>query len=78
MSAAIAHHISGTRVVKNTFSGVDGKIKEFEDKFRELKLGFQGHSILVTQIKVLQTKILAQQGLDGVNHIGMLKCFCLL
>lgn len=57
-------------MANNIFSYSDSKIKEFEDKFRELKLGFQEHSAIVTQTTVLQTKFLAQQGFDSVNHIG--------
>lgn len=70
LSQVIANYGPGARITKNIFSDIDNKIKGFEDKFKELKLGFQEHSAIVTQITVLQTKFLAQQGLAGVNHIG--------
>ncbi|KAF8324818.1 hypothetical protein F5887DRAFT_1289993 [Amanita rubescens] len=41
------------RTLKNSFmSDVDGKIKEYEDKFKELKLAFQDRAILQTEIIV--------------------------
>jgi hypothetical protein len=33
-------------------SGVDGKIKQYEDKFKELRIYFQDHAILQTGITV--------------------------
>lgn len=46
------------------------RIKKYEDKFRELKSGFQEHSVLATQITILQTKFLVQHVLDSVNNMG--------
>jgi hypothetical protein len=45
--------LPGKRALKNSFmSTVDSKIKQYEDKFKELKLAFQDHAILQTGITV--------------------------
>jgi hypothetical protein len=43
----------GKRALKNSFmSTIDSKIKQYEDKFNELKSAFQDHAILQTGISV--------------------------
>jgi hypothetical protein len=47
------HSLLGTWVLKNLISDVDDKIKQYETKFGELKLAFQGHAAIHTKITVL-------------------------
>jgi hypothetical protein len=49
--------------VKNLVSTVDGKIKQYEDKFKELKVVFQERAVLETEITVLRI-------LDNVDNLG--------
>ena len=45
--------LPGKRTLKNSFmSDVDSKIKQYEDKFKELKMAFQDGAILQTAITV--------------------------
>jgi len=45
--------LSGKRALGNSvMSTVDSKIKQYEDKFKELKLAFQDYTILQTGITV--------------------------
>jgi hypothetical protein len=53
----------GKRTVKNFISDTDVKIKQYEAKFQELNLAFQGRAILQTEITVLRI-------LDNVDYIG--------
>lgn len=49
--------------MKHTMSDVDSKIKQYEDKFKELGLAFQKQAILETEITVLRI-------LDNVENLG--------
>jgi hypothetical protein len=49
--------------MKHTMSDVDSKIKQYEDKFKELGLAFQEQAILETEITVLRI-------LDNVENLG--------
>jgi hypothetical protein len=44
-------------------SDVDSKIKQYEDKFKELKIAFQDHAIL-------QTGITVSRIFDSVESLG--------
>jgi hypothetical protein len=55
--------MAGKRTVNNFISDTDCRIKQYEAKFNELKLAFQGRAILQTQITVLRI-------LDSVETIG--------
>jgi hypothetical protein len=45
--------LPGKRALNNSLtSTIDSKIKQYEDKFKELKLAFQDHAILQTGITV--------------------------
>ena len=44
-------------------SDIDSKIKHYEDKFAELKLAFQGHSLIQTEITVSRI-------LDNLDSLG--------
>jgi hypothetical protein len=55
--------VAGTRIAKNIFSDIDSRIKEYEDKFKDLKSGFQDFT-------VLQTRFLVQEALNTLNHMG--------
>jgi hypothetical protein len=44
-------------------SDTDSRIKQYEAKFQELKLAFQGRAVLQTELTVLRI-------LDSVDHIG--------
>jgi hypothetical protein len=55
--------MAGKRTVKNFISDTNSRIKEYEAKFTELKLAFQGRAILQTEITVLRI-------LDNVETIG--------
>jgi hypothetical protein len=53
----------GQRTVKNFMSDTDNRMKQYEAKFEELKLAFQGRAVLQTELTVLRI-------LDSVDHIG--------
>jgi hypothetical protein len=53
----------GKRTVKNFISDTDSRIRQYETKFQELKLAFQGRAILQIEIAVLRI-------LDNVDNIG--------
>ena len=56
--------LPGKRTLKNSFmSDVDSKIKEYEDKFNELKSAFQDRAIL-------QTEIIVSRVLGNLNDFG--------
>jgi hypothetical protein len=55
--------MAGKRTVKNLISDTNSRIKEYEAKFNELKLAFQGRAILRNKITVLLI-------LDNVETIG--------
>lgn len=55
--------IPGERTVKNFMTDTDDRIKKYETKFQELKLAFQGHAIVQTEITVLRI-------LNTVDNIG--------
>jgi uncharacterized protein YydD (DUF2326 family) len=42
------------RVLEHVLSGADDRIKQFEDKFEELKSAFQERAVLQTEITVLR------------------------
>ena len=44
-------------------SHVDSRIKEYEDKFNELKSAFQGHAIV-------QTEIIVSRMFGNLNSLG--------
>jgi tRNA A37 threonylcarbamoyltransferase TsaD len=56
-------YFSGLQTMKYTMSDVDSKIKQYEDKFKELGLAFQERAILETEITVLHI-------LDNVENLG--------
>ena len=41
-------------MVEHIFSDADNKIKQYEGKFKELKLAFQERAVLQTEITVLR------------------------
>jgi hypothetical protein len=45
---------SGKRTVKNGRSDVDGKVTEYEESFKTLKLQLQQHATIHTEITVLR------------------------
>ena len=56
--------LPGERTLKNSFmSDVDIKIKQYEDKFKELKIAFQDRVIL-------QTGITISRIFDNVESLG--------
>jgi hypothetical protein len=56
--------LPGKRALKNSFlSDVDGKITQYEGKFKELKMAFQDRTILQTGITVSRT-------FDTVGSLG--------
>ena len=54
---------SGKRLLENILSDADDKIKQYEDKFRELKLAFQERAVLRGGITVMRI-------LDVVKNLG--------
>jgi hypothetical protein len=44
----------GIRVLEHILSDADNKIKQYEDKFKELKSAFQERAVLQTEITVLR------------------------
>jgi hypothetical protein len=49
--------------MKNIMSDVDDKIRQYQDKFNELKAGFQERAMIHTEITVLRV-------LNQVENIG--------
>jgi hypothetical protein len=60
----------GRRTFKHLLSGDNSRVKQYEDKFSELKLALQGHAIVHTEINVLETKIAVLRVLNDVQEIG--------
>ena len=64
VGALLLRSLPGKRTLKNSFmSDVDGKIKQYEDKFNELKSAFQGRAIL-------QTEIIVSRMFSNLNSLG--------
>jgi hypothetical protein len=56
------------RVLEHILSGADNRIKQFEDKFKELRSAFQGRAVLQTEITVLRIlDIVESQG----QHVSL-------
>ena len=56
--------LAGERALKNSFvSSVDGKIKQYKDKLKELKMAFQDRAIL-------QTGITVSRIMDNLESLG--------
>lgn len=62
--------ILGKRTVEHTLSEADNKIKNYEEKFAQLKSDFQNHAILYTEITVLQVKLSTLSALGKLDDIG--------
>lgn len=58
----------GMRAAKHLVSNADGKIKQYEDKFRELKAAFQGHAIV--HIETIVSRSLNQVESLGASLMG--------
>ena len=56
---------SGVRAITHLASDVDGKVKQYEEKFRELKAAFQERAALQTGITVLRVLHSAEKILVG-------------
>jgi hypothetical protein len=50
-------------MAKNLISDTNNRIKQYEDKFHDLKLAFQGKAILQTEIIIFRIS-------DSINDIG--------
>jgi len=59
----VISHYPGKRLIKNALSNVDDKIKQYENKFRNLKLAFQERAVLQIEITVFRV-------LDVVESLG--------
>lgn len=71
--ATISQIISriGKRLLEHILSDADSKIKQYEDKFEELKAAFQGRAVLETEITVLRIlDMLESQGQNNSLHMG--------
>ncbi|KZS88516.1 WD40 repeat-like protein [Sistotremastrum niveocremeum HHB9708] len=63
------------RAAMNILGGVDGKIKEFKDSFRELKTAFQFRAVIQTEIVVARTLDVVKDlsieiNLNDMQYIG--------
>jgi hypothetical protein len=77
MSVSLTHNVisqvsrPGQRTLRHLLSGDNSRVKQYQDKFGELKLALQGHAIIHTEINTLEAKITVLHISDAVQHVGV-------